>query len=265
MTWVIGASTIWRYGTVVSDIQVTFADGATVDLLQKAYPVGNSIVVGFAGSVRVGFALTESLRRFLLVPPNILSTHAWDPIWVANNWAPVAREVYEAQPKQERDIGSQVLLVGAHPNRRDPILGAESVIARFSAPRFKPGIMTKTIKLCSIGSGAGIAEYKRAIKPLFRFASGLNMAEIGGPGHWGQMLGFSISRTLNNYPRAGISRHLHVFNIHLGRITMGTNDERLFPKEGPPVDILMPRVATNYEEFLLLARERGCAESIATC
>jgi hypothetical protein len=54
MTWVIGASSIFDYGAMMSDVRVTFSNGRTLDLLQKAYPVGPYIVAGFAGSVRIG-------------------------------------------------------------------------------------------------------------------------------------------------------------------------------------------------------------------
>jgi len=57
MTWAAAASTIFGYGALYSDVQVTFRDGNTKDLLQKAYPVSNFIAAGFAGSVRIGFKL----------------------------------------------------------------------------------------------------------------------------------------------------------------------------------------------------------------
>jgi hypothetical protein len=43
MTWVCAASTIYGYGALYSDVQVTFLDGQTADLVQKAYPLSNFI------------------------------------------------------------------------------------------------------------------------------------------------------------------------------------------------------------------------------
>ena len=60
MTWVVGAPSVFGYGALYSDVQVTFADGNTRDLVQKAYPLSNFIAAGFAGSVRVGFMLLQS-------------------------------------------------------------------------------------------------------------------------------------------------------------------------------------------------------------
>ena len=69
MTCVVAASTIWGYGALYSDVQVTLSDGSTRDMLRKAYPVANVIAAGFAGSVRIGFSLIQSLESILIPPP----------------------------------------------------------------------------------------------------------------------------------------------------------------------------------------------------
>ena len=63
MTWVIGASSIFDYGAMMSDVRVTFEDGSERDLVQKAYPVGPYIVAGFAGSVRIGVIILDNGSR----------------------------------------------------------------------------------------------------------------------------------------------------------------------------------------------------------
>lgn len=76
MTWVIGVASLFGHGVVISDIRVTFNNGASVDMLQKAYPVGNFMVAGFAGSVLIGFNLLNSLAKVLALPPEVAKTHA---------------------------------------------------------------------------------------------------------------------------------------------------------------------------------------------
>jgi hypothetical protein len=71
MTWVIGASSIWGSGVMLSDVRVTFANGREVDLIKKAFPVGRFICAGFAGSVQIGFQLIDHLRKYLL--PGIMA------------------------------------------------------------------------------------------------------------------------------------------------------------------------------------------------
>src|SRR5215207_8036961 len=101
MTWVVGATNIYGYGALYSDVRVTFADGTTRDLVQKAYPLSNFIAGGFTGSVRIGFNLLQSLAECTLLPDDALNTMAWDPVWVATKWSPIARAVYEASPVGE--------------------------------------------------------------------------------------------------------------------------------------------------------------------
>jgi ATP-dependent protease HslVU (ClpYQ) peptidase subunit len=64
---------MFDYGAMMSDVRVTFSDGSERDLVQKAYSVGPYILAGFAGSVKIGFQLIESLARFLIVPPDGIS------------------------------------------------------------------------------------------------------------------------------------------------------------------------------------------------
>jgi hypothetical protein len=173
MTWVVGATSVFGYGALYSDVQVTFADGNTRDLVQKAYPLSNFIAAGFAGSVRVGFMLLQSLVDFIRLPDGTLRTHAWDPVWVATQWAPIARSVFEGAPPSERSLGARILMLGASPTENAG-LGARMFLCRFADPWFKPGIMGRFIMSCGIGSGSGVLEYKRWIKPHIRFMSGIH-------------------------------------------------------------------------------------------
>ena len=142
MTWVCAASTIFGYGALYSDVQVTFADGQTKDLIQKAYPLSNFIVAGFAGSVQIGFGMLQSLSDLLRLPSEELATRAWDPVWVSVNWAPIAKSLFEHAPAIEKVAGSSILMVGASPD--EPCaLGSKIYFTRFASPDFRPGIMSR--------------------------------------------------------------------------------------------------------------------------
>lgn len=265
MTWVVAASTVFGYAAVYSDVQVTFPDNSTKDILQKTYPISNFIVVGFAGSVQIGFMLLQSLRDFLRMPEGTENSHAWDPVWVSNNWCQVARTVFQSAPPGEKSQGSQILMAGASP-KENAGLGAKIYFTRFAAPDFHPGIMSRTIKVCSIGSGAGISEYKSRIKPLFRLSSGILQAEVCNQGGWARALGFSISRALNDHPKSGISRHLHIFHVRRGAIYNENNDENIWLEgETQPIEIRMPPIARGYKEFVQLATSKGHDIAEARC
>ena len=61
MTWIVGRSIPFGYSVALSDIRVTL-DGREIDCLQKIYPVGPFIAMGFAGSVPIGFAMIDRMR-----------------------------------------------------------------------------------------------------------------------------------------------------------------------------------------------------------
>jgi hypothetical protein len=205
VTWVCAASTIYGYGALYSDIQVTFRDGHTADLIQKAYPISNFIAAGFAGSVRIGFSLLQSLSDCLKLPPEASQTHAWEPKWVSAKWTPIARSIFDGADRDERALRSSVLLVGVSPTETCG-LGAKVYFTRFVAPDFRPCIMSRAIKVCSIGSGAKVSEYHQSLRPLFRLTGGIMKAEVMHSGGWARTLGFSISRRLADHPHLGISR-----------------------------------------------------------
>ena len=264
MTWVVAASTIYGYGALYSDVQVTFRDGTTRDLLQKAYPVSNFIAAGFAGSVKIGFMLVQSLMDHLALPGEALDKFAWDPIIAAVGWAPIAKAVFQAAEPAEQALASRLLLVGVSPTETSGI-GAKVYFTRFASPDFAPKIMGRPIKVCGIGTGAGVTEYKHSIKPLFRLTSGILKAEIGRPGGWGNQLGHSISHTLGQNPRTGISRHLNIIIVERGQFRLGKTDQTIHYPDGTKTEFKMPAVARGYEEFLALASSAGHEGACAVC
>ena len=77
MTWVIGGSTIFGYGVLISDVCVSWELGYQFDCLQKIYPLSNSIMGGFAGSVKIGFQLLQDLRDFLGLTDEEEKEYGW--------------------------------------------------------------------------------------------------------------------------------------------------------------------------------------------
>jgi hypothetical protein len=268
MTWVIGASSLLGYGVMVSDIRVRFASGQKADIVKKAYPVGPFIVAGFAGSVLIGFKLLDSLGDFLVPPPTPLGEMAaWQPQWVAHNWAPMAKQVFDASPVHERRLRSHILMVGVSP---DEDLGAPQVrrvyIIRFSDPDFQPGFMKRAFTLCHIGSGGGVSLYKRAFRSHFHLRASSLRAELGGPGGWAMMLGQTVNIVASEHPVEGVSRHVHILVCRLGEIFEGNNDQRTYPADGsPPIEFRMPHVATSYGEFLRKCQGLGVSAEAAIC
>jgi hypothetical protein len=154
---------------MLSDIQVTLSDGRRIDVLRKTYPVGPFIAMGFAGSVRLGFELVESMARHLRVPQDAPRNVAWVPQLAAQTWQVEAQRVFASAPPAEQELGSQTLLVGVHPTEDIGIPGqARAYVIRMVSPSFAPGFSPRRlVSVLSIGSGSRVWEYRRAVRDLF--------------------------------------------------------------------------------------------------
>lgn len=258
LTWVIGASSLFGYGVMLSDVRVTFQNGATADMLRKAYPVGPYIVAGFAGSVLIGFQLLLSLQKFLYVDPSDpqIDSLAWKPEWVAEGWAPEAKKIFAAALPSEKKLRSHFLMVGVSPET----LGSfpRVYIVRFSGPDFRPGFMRKAFTLCHIGSGGGVSLYKRALRDHFRIDASSLRAETGRPEGWAGMLGETVTMVADEQPIQSVSPHMHILVCRLGEISAGTNGKRIYPPDGSePILFEMPKVATSYDDFINICAGYG--------
>jgi hypothetical protein len=266
VTWIIGAASLFGYGAVISDVEVTLRTGERRRALQKAFHLGNSLVGGFAGSVLIGFRLLENLRANLELPVEQRATHAWDPRFVANEWSPIARRIFDNASQSERKLGSQFLLVGVSPSEDRGVANAPIVyLIRFVSPEFKPGFIRRTQVMCSIGSGTAVRPYIQELRPQLDIHSSLNMMEMAGQGGWAHALSYSMSRMIRAYPTAGISPNLHTLVVGHGIRSVANNDEKIIYADGSKLEMKMPLVAKTYAEFEKLIRSEGDDAAAAMC
>jgi hypothetical protein len=262
--WIIGGSNIFGYGALISDVRVTFANKRTIDLVQKAYLISNFLAAGFTGSVRVGFMLLDSLMHFTYLTPSLRKTGSWDPLLIADNWYPIAKDVFESAPREEREVGSQFIIASASPTE-DATLGAEIYIIRLSWPDVKAGVMINKIKICSIGSGTDVEEYKQVLQPLFDMRPNTLQDEEGNTRDWSQVLASSITRIVNHTPMLGIRKHLYIHVIRRGALYEFTNDERISRLNGSFSELAMPKVAKSYPTFMEMANKISIDAKCAVC
>jgi len=265
MTWVIGAASVLSTGAIISDIRVRFQSGHTADILQKAYPVGNYIAAGFAGSVKIGFQLIQDLKDSMTVS-GMDGGYAFDPVQVANAWSSRAREIFAHAAGEERRNGAQIILVGVHPAENMGVAEFPRVyVIRFTAPHFVPSFIKRGLRMCSIGTGAGVDQYKRALRPLFRLGSGIHQAHMSGIYEWARTLAFSTTIAVRDFPYAGISENFHVVGIRLGEMVVVPNDMVTYPPDAPPLELTMPPVAHSWQEFCEMALLHSTASAGAIC
>lgn len=265
MTWIVAGTSIFGNIGLFSDIQVTFSDGSTKDMLQKAFPISNFVAAGFAGSVKIGYQLIENLKRYLFIPNENIRKFAWEPNIVLPKWGHNAKFIFDNSDECERTLGSQILVAAVSPNENNgpiPIV----YIYKFSWPHFTPIVHVGNLKHDSIGSGANVEYYQRNISSMLDLKNGMVSAEIGKSGGWVMEFGFGITRALRGYPIQGVSQHIHMILVSRGSIKVAKNDERIFNGDDPPILIKMPNVAESYHDFLQIANTSGITEtSMALC
>lgn len=148
MTWVIGAVSLLGYGVLVSDVQVSWRNSdRELPILQKAHFVGNTVVAGFAGSVRIGFRLIESLHAGMA---KAAPHEAWHPWWIAKHWPKEGRRIFDSSESDEKRLRSELLLVGISPTEQRGDV-PKVYLVRMSSPTFEPKLATKPLSMVSIG------------------------------------------------------------------------------------------------------------------
>jgi hypothetical protein len=238
------------YAVGISDIRVTFSDGSERDCLQKIYPMARFIAAGFAGSVRIGFGMLNGLAYQLRDAPE---NAAFFPQEVADCLTPLARDIFQSFPPEERALHSHLMLLGAHPTDDVGIPGlARCSVHILRSPEFVPAI-TRIGEVVSIGSGSGVPPYQEVLANLSADPMSLLHGEMAGTGGSSLILSMVIQKTIAKNPVPGISQHAHICLAYRGVVGVHTNDENIYPQTGEMIEFRMPKVATTWEEFVNMA------------
>lgn len=262
MTWIVGAAAALGYAVGISDVRVTFADGSERDCLQKIYPIGPFIAAGFAGSVRIGFAMLESLAFQLKDLPD---SAAWFPEDVATEFTEFAKQVFLASEPREQALHSHLMLLGAHPHEDVGIPGyARCFVHVLKSPDFLPQL-ARTGEVVSIGSGSGVARYQEVLDGFSSNIVSLLQGEMAGPGMGALPLAMVVQKTVEKNPIPGISSHAHICLVRRGVVNVFPNDETRYPPTGEIIEIKMPPVATSWDEFVRMSSADGHTSHGATC
>jgi hypothetical protein len=249
MTWVIGATTMFGHGVVVSDTRVTCSStGEYQDILRKTYCVGKYLVAGFAGDVWAGFGLLANLTK-LLNPPDMPENEYWKPQWVAENWPPIACQSFEKLSKDKPVGETHILMVGAEESPEGSFPKSAPSICVFRSPLFAPEFESGLCKANSIGCGSDVEEYRSGLEylvkdPEFVYVRG----ELWRSGGQGIMIANMIQHIARKQPADGVSQQFHYSLIGHGEIQQ-------WDSHG------MNQVATNWStllELLNAGMDSGC-------
>ena len=247
----------------MSDVRITFSDGSERDMLQKAYPLGPYVIGGFAGSVRIGFELLNSLQ-YGLEPPDHdgpLGSHwTWEPAGIAHEWQPIAKTIFCQRCHCGRASVRFTHLDRSGSAMKDSPTMLHKRLTLFSdrapssfgmmSPEFEPLVNSRQLSVEHIGSGAYVEKYVEPHETLFliRCRSTLQ-SETAAFGMWPKMLARGVRQIVSDDPVSGISPHVHILLCRSGHISMLTNDTTIVPKGKDPIEFKMPKVARGYAQF----------------
>ena len=234
---VIGSSTMFGYGVVMSDVRVTCGDtGITMDVLQKAFPVGKFIVAGLAGDVGIGLTLLRSMQLFLrrMKPAE---DECFDPEWVADNWSKEAKQIY-SDISHDMQVGdTHIITVGLKVDNK-VLGGARPCVTVYKSPHFAPETVIGGNHCLSIGSGGSVDKYRESLEHMLADENLVYMkGEIGSIGGFGRLVWQRLQRDVENNPIESVSPNMQLFLISLRQI-----EEWRTPN--------MPDLAGNWPELL---------------
>jgi hypothetical protein len=175
---------------------------------------------------------------------------AFLPQEVADCLTPLARDVFQSFPPEERALHSHLMLLGAHPTDDVGIPGyARCSVHILRSPEFVPTI-ARIGEVVSIGCGSGVPPYQELLAGLSANPMSLLHGEVTGIGGSSLILSMVIQKTIEKNPVPGISQHSHICLVHRGFVGVHTNDENIYPQTGEMIEFRMPKVATNWNEFV---------------
>lgn len=249
MTWVIGTDSPFGFSLLASDVCVTFETSRGklyVDFIQKIYPVGNFVVAGFSGSVKIGFRLIEMLKyEFSKAPQD----NIWQIDIVANTWLPrMAKRIFKSSEKQCKKLRSSLIIASIDlPKKIGNASISRSYIHKFVSPEYLP-VKAKHSEALSIGSGNAQSDYMKKLLEVVNDRKFLT-AFINAPEAKGFMLAYALSHIVRDRPEPGISPYFQCGLVKLGSTEILTKDERFCVVNDSYWNKEFPDVVKSYNEY----------------
>lgn len=187
------------YSALISDVRATFRNGRPpLDGVQKIHAIGNGLIAGFAGSIKVGFdALSYLQRGWGVESGKLYPVHR--AAWEFGHWW---RRFYRRIDPDLRALGCELIVAGVSPSPNGPFITSRASILR--APDFEPHHISG--RWASIGSGSqhkAAAEFANAeqLWPYYQM-------ETSNPGGMAFSIAITVAQALDRDPMQDVSSKL---------------------------------------------------------
>lgn len=257
MTWIICTPFVFGYTVLIGDVQASELDqnGCIIrkeDCVRKIYPLSCSLVCGFAGDIRMGFAITQAMRDFLKLLEGT-EQKRWDPEYLKGNLPRVMNKRWKELSDRYGEERVEFIIGGVHPTACIP-KDTEWRLPYCHIYKSENDFQPEEIgigKIESIGSGA--QKYVEKLekiqndRELFTFLVNAGSNIDGG---YASGLMNIIAMEIRDNPTEGISDHLFTF-IATDRkfpddVMYSINDREKLPGWE---EFKMPEVADSWEKF----------------
>lgn len=247
MTWVVGGKHLFCARSI-SDIQVTLdlTDGRRIyiDGVQKVYPIGEKIVILFADSIRLAFAIIEDIKSDFL--PRIDDRLYSNPNELMRQMTRIIKHSYKKHKRHKNERVEFLIFIA--PTGQYTEFGMWKLVS----PSFNLIERKKPFEMLELGSGSLIDDYRDIVA---RNSVGVYVIDRGdgelpdaliimGKG----ALRYVFAEALD-YQNQGISRAMHIMLITHNDITIETLPET--------PDGTFPKVATSWKELKEIIGKRG--------
>jgi hypothetical protein len=265
MTWIVGKAMPFGFAAAVSDTRVTTPKGLK-DCLQKIFPVGRFMALGFAGSVVIGLEMVETLSQLL---NEAGPDGAWEPAAVAEWWPKDAKAVFKRLAPFVDDPLCELLLLAAHPSEhtgnaawprcyvyrfRSPAFEAELAAAERGEPSSTKVIgVPGTSTAMAIGCGNELARYREILEHHFEVPT-------GGPithSMLAAQLLVGVRLTIVNNPSPDISPFLQLCTVTRGRVEVRNADGKRYGPNSEVDDYTVPNLARTPSELAEALKNLG--------
>lgn len=244
MTWLLGGEGSWS-AFLLADTRVTLpADAGYRDWVRKVYQIGSHLIVGCAGSTKIGFEIIAKLQH----DPELAGQPALSEI-LRETLPRKLIDVFSSAEPEAREDGCEMIFAGCHLRSEDlrpgmpPQVAAQISVVKFAAPGFSPQFAWPPHSL--LCSGVREDRLRSHVVP-----TQLKSMELSSPTSLAQFHEWRLREALSEAPQPGVSDEfvlgvVNYMGAHVQDAVSFSKTENGVVRHGPRA-----RLASTWDELM---------------